>query len=67
MLQAWFTTNNATEAIFNDILFLRKLETYKSCNKKIVDVTLKKKNFICGILIQNMLYFRYLMIVKIII
>lgn len=41
-VQAWFSAPNAIEAPFNDILFLRKLEAYKSYNKTVADVALKK-------------------------
>ncbi|XP_050540810.1 uncharacterized protein LOC126905291 [Daktulosphaira vitifoliae] len=41
-VQAWFSSPKAIEAPFNDILFLRKLESYKLQNKKIADVALKK-------------------------
>jgi hypothetical protein len=33
---------NAIEAPLNDIIFLKKLASYKSTNKKIADVAIKK-------------------------
>jgi len=41
-VQAWFSSTNAIEAPLNDILFLKTLEAYKSYNKRIAEVALKK-------------------------
>lgn len=41
-VQAWFSSTNAIEAPLNDILFLKTLEAYKSYNKRIANVALKK-------------------------
>lgn len=40
--QQWFSCMNAIEAPLNDIIFLNKLILYKSINKKIADVAIKK-------------------------
>lgn len=40
--EQWFNCMNAIEAPLNDIIFLKKLVSYKNINKKIAEVAIKK-------------------------
>ena len=41
-IEFWFRSPNAIEAPYNDVLFLRKLEDYKSDDKQVAELALKK-------------------------
>ncbi|KAL4090708.1 hypothetical protein QTP88_025495 [Uroleucon formosanum] len=41
-IEFWFRSPNAIEAPYNDVLFLRKLEDYKSDDKQVAELAIKK-------------------------
>lgn len=41
-IEFWFRSPNAIEAPYNDVLFLRKLEDYKSDDKQVAELAMKK-------------------------